>query len=208
MLNNLIGDKNLRPNPRLQDIDYSVDINSPINFDQILKNEAVRATVPESNYTQQGFSNQRYSGVKSITRKYNEFSIGDTGTFGKVSNIDIEKAFFAYFDRIYDLYPLIEGTTTLNIKYLFDSNGNRFNPRVGTFNYYNLEGTFEPGSNLLLSSNIKEDSTLSLLNTSHTVLRVGQRPTPILYTQIGGQEYTSSINFTGFQTTSTRTTYI
>lgn len=195
-LNNVSTD---RPNPRLQDIDYSIDINSPVNFNQIIKDEAVRATVPESNYTQQGFSTQRYSGVKSNTEKYNVFTIGDTGTYGKISNIDIEKAYFAYFDQIYDMYPLIEGKTTLNIKYLFDSQGNRFNPRLGTFNYFNLEGTFNPGSTLTLSNNIKEDDTLSLLNTSHTVLRVGEKPTPILYTQTGGQEYTSSINFTGFQ---------
>ena len=196
IVNNVVGD---RPNKRLQDVDYSVDVNSPINFDQIIKDEAVRATVPESNYTQQGFSTQRYEGVKSITSQYNKYSIGDTGTFGKLSNIDIEKAYFAYFDSMYDLYPLIEGTTTLNIKYIFNGQGDRFNPRVGIYNFFNLEGTFDPGSTLVLSNNSKEDETLTQLNTSHEVYTVGLKPTPILYTQTGGREYTESISFTGLQ---------
>ena len=188
-----------RPNERLQDVDYSVDINSPINFEQIIKDEAVRATVPESNYTQNGFADSRYSGSRSVTSRYNVFTAGDIGTFGRVSNIDINKAYFAYFDKIYDLYPIIEGTTTLNIKYVFDAAGNRFNPRLGDFNFFNLEGTFEPQSTLVLSNNAKEDETLQYLNTNHIVRSVGIIPTPILYTQIGGEEATGSISFTGFQ---------
>jgi len=88
-----------RPNERLQDVDYSVDILNPINFEQIIKDEAVRASVPESNYTQNGFADSRYSGSRSVTSKYNVFTSGDTGTFGRVSNIDINKAYFAYFDK-------------------------------------------------------------------------------------------------------------
>jgi hypothetical protein len=186
-----------RPNARLQDVDYSVDVLSPINFDQIITNTAVRADVPESNYTQTGYADSRYEGTRSNTTRYNIHTPGDTGTFGKVSNIDINKAYFAYFDKIYDLYPIVEGTTTLNIKYVFDAEGNRFNPRLGSFNFFNLEGTFEPESTLILSNNAKEDEALQYLNTKHIVKSVGLFPTPILYTQIGGREYTSSINFTG-----------
>ena len=188
-----------RPNERLQDVDYSVDILNPINFEQIIKDEAVRASVPESNYTQNGFADSRYSGSRSVTSKYNVFTSGDTGTFGRVSNIDINKAYFAYFDKIYDLYPIVEGTTTLNIKYVFDAQGNRFNPRLGDFNFFNLEGTFEPQSTLVLSNNAKEDESLQYLNTNHIVRSVGLIPTPILYTQTGGEEATGSISFTGFQ---------
>ena len=40
-----------RPNPNLQDVDYSIGIASPINIEQINLGTAARATVPESNYT-------------------------------------------------------------------------------------------------------------------------------------------------------------
>lgn len=194
---NIVND---RPNSRLQDVDYSSPISGsfyPVNFEQIIRDEAVRATVPESNYTQLSSINPRYAGSKSDSQQYNVFTEGDEGTFGRISNIDINKAYFGYFNKIYDLYPLLEGTTTLDIKYIFDANGNRFNPRLGSYNYYNLEGTFEDKSTLTLSTNALEDESLILLNTNHKVKHVGVLPTPILYTQIGGREYTGSISFTG-----------
>lgn len=197
LLSNIVND---RPNARLQDVDYSSPTSGslyPVNFDQILKDEAVRATVPESNYTKASSANSRYLGSRSNAQQYNIFTDGDEGTFGRISNIDINKAYFGYFNRIYDLYPLLEGTTTLDMKYIFDANGNRFNPRLGSYNYYNLEGTFEDGSTLTLSTSVKEDESLIMLNTDHRVKHVGVIPTPILYTQIGGREATGSINFTG-----------
>ena len=188
-----------RPNERLQDVDYSVDILNPINFEQIIRDKAVRATVPESNYTQTGYSEARYDGTKSNSSLINKWTQGDTGTYGKVPNIELKNAYFAYFSKIYDLYPILEGTTALEIKYLFDGQGNRFNPRLGDFNYYNLSDTFEPGSILNLSTNVKESEELILLNKEHNIKLVGKKPIPILYTQIGGREYTGSISFTGFQ---------
>jgi hypothetical protein len=197
LVSNIVND---RPNARLQDVDYSSPTSGsfyPVNFEQILRDEAVRATVPESNYTKAASANPRYLGSRSNSQQYNVFTEGDEGTFGRISNIDINKAYFGYFSKIYDLYPLLEGTTTLDIKYIFDANGNRFNPRLGSYNYYNLEGTFEDGSTLTLSTNPKEDESLIMLNTNHRVKHVGVIPTPILYSQIGGREYTGSINFTG-----------
>lgn len=197
LISNIVGD---RPNSRLQDVDYSSPVSGaiyPVNFDQIIRDEAVRATVPESNYTKLCSIYPRYAGSRSNSQQYNVFTEGDEGTFGRISNIDINKAYFGYFNKIYDLYPLLEGTTTLDVKYIFDANGNRFNPRLGSYNYYNLEGTFEDGSTLTLSTNALEDESLVLLNTNHTVKHVGVVPTPILYTQEGGREATGSINFTG-----------
>ena len=66
IINNIVGD---RPNQRLQDVDYQVNKLNPINFDQIIRDEAVRATVPESNYTQIGFANQRYFGMVDALKK-------------------------------------------------------------------------------------------------------------------------------------------
>ena len=196
LVNNVVGD---RPNARLQDVDYSVSILTPVNLAQILKDEAVRATVPESNYTQTGYSEARYDGTKSNTALYNKWTQGDTGTYGKLPNIELKNAYFAYFSKIYDLYPILEGTTALEIKYIFDANGNRFNPRLGDFNFFNLSDTFTPKSVINLSTNIKDNEELTLLNRDHNIKLVGEKPIPILYTQTGGREYTGSISFTGFK---------
>jgi len=149
-INNIVGD---RPNKRLQDVDYSIDVNSPINFDQIIKDEAVRATVPESNFTQLGFANQRYFGSSTSRRNVNEYNEEDdvdssnkqfysedsTGEYinsgkgpslGKVPNVELKNSYISYFNKIVDPYPLVNGKTAYYVKYLIDEAGTVFDPTL------------------------------------------------------------------------------
>jgi len=162
-INNIVGD---RPNKRLQDVDYSIDVNSPINFDQIIKDEAVRATVPESNFTQLGFANQRYFGSSTSRRNVNEYNEEDdvdssnkqfysedsTGEYinsgkgpslGKVPNVELKNSYISYFNKIVDPYPLVNGKTAYYVKYLIDEAGTVFDPTLSDNNFSLFERTYQ-----------------------------------------------------------------
>ena len=63
------------------------------------------------------------------------------GVYGKVPNISLNKAYSAYFNRIYETYPLLNNKTAFEVKYVIDENGNATQPRVSDFTYFNLEGS-------------------------------------------------------------------
>ena len=223
IINNIAGD---RPNQRLQDVDYSVDILSPINFEQILKNEAVRATVPESNYTQLGFANQRYFGSSTTREEINEFrpfspidtknkiwyennpllsSMGDGPSLGKIPNVELKNAYVAYFNKIIDPYPTLNGKTAYYVRYLIDENGTVFDPTLSDINYSIFEGTFQsqdydskPTRVKASLQTISEAKELSQLNKGlANTFEVGKYPVPILLTQTSSLGHVSSIPLSG-----------
>ena len=224
-VNNIVGD---RPNKRLQDVDYSVDVNSPINFDQIIKDEAVRATVPESNFTQLGFANQRYFGSSTSRRNINEYNQNDdvdssnkqfysedtTGeninsgkgpNLGKVPNIELKNGYIAYFNKLIDPYPLVNGKTAYYVKYLIDESGTVFDPTLSDINFSILEGTFKlqdydqkPTRTKVSLQNIDEVKELSRLNKGiSSTFKVGEYPVPILYSQTSSLGHTNNIILSG-----------
>jgi len=163
-INNIVGD---RPNERLQDVDYSIDINHPINFDQIIKDEAVRATVPESNFTQLGFANQRYFGSSTTREEINEFrdgsdydvnnkfyykdditnpnllNAGKGPKLGNLPNVELNNSYISYFNKIVDPYPLVNGKTAYYVKYLVDESGTVFDPTLSDNNFSLFERTYQ-----------------------------------------------------------------
>ena len=224
-INNIVGD---RPNKRLQDVDYSVDVNSPINFDQIIKDEAVRATIPESNFTQLGFANQRYFGSSTSRRKVNEYNeldevdvnnkhfyatdkspdlinAGKGPSLGKEPNVELKNGYIAYFNKIIDPYPVINGKTAYYVKYLIDENGTVFDPTLSDINFSILEGTFklqdydlEPTRAKVSLQNIEKVKELSKLNEGiSSTFKTGQYPVPILYSQTSSLGHTSNIILSG-----------
>jgi len=224
-INNVVGD---RPNERLQDVDYSVDVNSPINFDQIIKDEAVRATVPESNFTQLGFANQRYFGSSTSRRKVNEYNeldevdtnnkqfyaadkpsnlinAGKGPSLGKEPNVELKNGYIAYFNKLIDPYPLVNGKTAYYVKYLIDENGTVFDPTLSDINFSILENTFklqdydlEPTRTKVSLQNIEEVKELSKLNEGISpTFKVGQYPVPILYSQTSSLGHTNNIILSG-----------
>ena len=222
LVNNVIGD---RPNARLQDVDYSVDILTPVNFDQILKDEAVRASIPESNYTQIGFTNQRYFG-SSITRdqvnEYNENSNvdllnkfiytnletsnqGKGPLLGKIPNVELKNSYIAYFNKIIDPYPTLNGKTAYYIKYLIDETGTIFDPTLSDINFSIFEKTFQlydydkkPTRVKTSLQSIEEAKELSQLNKGlSNTFKLGQYPSPILYSQNSSTSHVNIIPLSG-----------
>ena len=226
LVNNVVGD---RPNARLQDVDYSVNILTPVNFDQILKDEAVRATVPESNYTQIGFTNQRYIGSSTSRRQVNEFNesdeidvnnkffyVGDVQDIGfinkgkgpklgKIPNVELKNGYIAYFNRVIDPYPTLNGKTAYYVKYLIDETGTIFDPTLSDINFSIFEKTFQlydydlkPTRVKASLQSIEEAKELSQLNKGlSNTFKLGQYPTPILYTQTSSLGHTNNIILSG-----------
>ena len=223
LINNITGD---RPNQRLQDVDYSVDILNPINFDQIIKDEAVRATVPESNYTQIGFTNQRYFGSSTTREEINEYrplspidsnnkiyydkspaliNTGKGPSLGKVPNIELKNGYIAYFNKLIDPYPTLNGKTAYYVKYLIDETGTIFNPTLSDINYSIFEGTFQtydydskPTRVKTSLQNIEEAKELSQLNKGlANTFEIGKYPVPILLTQTSSLGHVNSIPLSG-----------
>ena len=222
-LNNIVGD---RPNERLQDVDYSVDALNPINFEQIIRNEAVRATVPESNYTQLGFSNQRYNGSSTTREKINEYlplseidsnnrlvydkfigysDYGKGPKLGKEPNIELNNAYIGYFNKIIDPYPTLNNKTAYYVKYMIDENGTIFEPSLSDINYSILSNTFrlqdydlKPTRANTSIQNIEEAKELSRLEKGvSSTFKVGEYPVPILYTQTSSLGHVNEISLSG-----------
>ena len=114
------------------DVDYNNQSGSiiPVNQEQILENIAVKAAVPDSNYTALSSINPRYNGVKSTSAQLNVWNVGDTGTYGKNPTVELRDAYFGYFNDISDPYPNINSLTQVNISYLIDEQGNALPPSL------------------------------------------------------------------------------
>jgi hypothetical protein len=163
LLNNAIEP---RTNEWLQDVDYSVNAITPVNFDQLINFTATKAAVPQSNYTQLGFVNSRYAGSSTTRNQINEYdplSIVDTenkslysdgpssffinkgkgAPLGKIPNVELNNAYIAYFNRIIDPYPLLNNRVAYYVKYLIDEGGNVLDPNVSNINFSIFEGTFQ-----------------------------------------------------------------
>jgi len=155
-----------RTNDWLQDVDYSVNAITPVNFVQILSGSATKAAIPQSNYTQLGFVNSRYVGSSTTRDNINEYSSqGDSDpinkflysdepspfyvnrgkgpTFGKIPNVELNNAYIAYFNEIIDPYPLLNNKVAYYVKYLIDEKGNVLDPNVSNINFSIFKDTFQ-----------------------------------------------------------------
>jgi hypothetical protein len=155
-----------RINEWLQDVDYSVNAITPVNFDQLINFTATKAAVPQSNYTQLGFVHSRYVGSSTTRDKINEYnplSLIDTEnklvysdetsavyinkgkgpSLGKVPNVELNNAYIAYFNKVIDPYPILNNKVAYYTKYLIDSGGNILDPSVSNINFSILQDTFQ-----------------------------------------------------------------
>ena len=155
-----------RINEWLQDVDYSVNAITPINFNQLINFTATKAAVPQSNYTQLGFVNSRYVGSSTTRDNINEYdptgssdpinkflysdnpssffvNRGKGPTFGKIPNVELNNAYIAYFNRIIDPYPLLNNKVAYYVQYLIDEGGNALNPNISDINFSIFRDTFQ-----------------------------------------------------------------
>lgn len=186
-----------RSNTKVMDIDYSGDITNPINFNQLIKYTATKATVPDSYYTQKPHILPRYIGSKSSAEDVNSI-FGLVGGYGQSPVIDYERAFFAYSDQVIDLYPLVNNKTLFNIKYLIDANGNALQPNLSKFTGFDVRGTWDEGGQGRVGINQIPGSTqFDTLNGSQDIFKVAKQPIPILYSQNGSSTYSNFVPIIG-----------
>ena len=82
----LLGNyNNQRKSTYIMDVDYNNASGPviPVNQNQILENVAVRAAVPDSNYTSKVWTIPRYTGSRSVCKEINVYTYGDFGTYGQ-----------------------------------------------------------------------------------------------------------------------------
>ena len=194
LLNNF---SDARLNNRLQDVDYNFGSVTPSNWQQIIDYSASRAAVPESNYSQMNVINGRYIGTKIASSEYNIWSPGDQGTYGKLPSIDINKNSLAYFNKLYDPYPLLNNKTIYNLQYLINDTGKVVQPKLSQIGLYDVQGNFE--ATPVIRNGVVEynnDAVVSLvgetpesllpLQGQKPIFKIISRPTPILYSQKSG----------------------
>ena len=203
LLNNFV---NQRPNSYYMDIDYNYQSTgsyihysnslAPVNYVQIMSGSAVRAAIPDSNYTTLGSINPRYLGSKSTSLKLNTWNPGDEGTYGKLPTVELRDALFGYFNDLDDPYPIINGLTRVNLNYLIDEQSNALPPSLDPLSIDTFNQVFPKGNSTKLAAqsgknNFKELGVLSNIERSMEYL------TPIMYSQVSGDNYTNAIPLSG-----------
>ena len=187
-----------RSNTFLMDVDYSSQSGPiiPINQKQILLNSAVKATVPDSNYTSLRSINPRYNGVKSTSAQLNVWNVGDTGTFGKLPTIELRDAFFGYFNDLDDPYPNINGLTRVNLNYLIDEQGNALPPSLEPLAIDTFKSVF-PNTTLGKIAAKSGESQYKTLGDPAPIERIMQYVSPVIYSQNSSNNYTTVIPLSG-----------
>ena len=195
MLNNFILQ---RQSNFIMDVDYNNQSGSiiPVNQEQILEGIAVRAAVPDSNYTALSSINPRYNGVKSTSAKLNVWSIGDFGTYGKTPTVELRDAYFGYFNDLDDPYPNINGLTRVNLSYLVDEQGNALPPSLEPITIDTFNAVF-PNTTVGKLAVRDINSKYQDLGSPSAISRTMEYVTPICYSQNSGENYTNSIPLSG-----------
>ena len=183
LLNNA---ERVRKHNLFMDVDYSAGSTEPVNFDLIIDRNATKADVQFSNYTTRRHVIPRYEGSKSTSQTINKWSRGDVGTFGKLPTVESLKRMIAYSDGssggIGGWPPERMNASTIFIRYLIDENGDVKIPNTSENSLQDVQGTFQMGERVLISSQTAGSGEAT---SYRTIIRGGQRIEPILYTQSG-----------------------
>ncbi len=195
----LINNYNLqRQNSYLMDVDYNNESGPiiPVNQAQILANTAIKAAIPDSNYTMKSCIIPRYLGSKSTSKYLNQWSVGDIGTFGKNPTIELRDAFFGYFNDLDDPYPNINGVTRVNLNYLIDEQGNALPPSLDRLSIDTFESVFPSTTTAKLAVKSGKQAYQPLGNPA-VISRLMKFVTPIMYSQNSSNNYTNLIPLSG-----------
>ena len=204
-INNISAD---RENSLYMDVDYQTGLYIPTNQEQIQNRTAQKADVADSNYTMARSIQPRYEGSFQSSFDLNSIN-GLEGGYG-LPPIDYQTAFFGYANEVTAPYPMINGTTQANIKYLIDGSGKETQPNLSTWASYDLESTFQVFSTDPETGDIKyfnrariainpdEQQTQYLaLQGSQQLREVAKRAEPVVYSQTSSAGYATDIPFGG-----------
>jgi hypothetical protein len=178
LINNVLVD---RLSSIYQDVDYSTGIYTPTNFDLLISGNALKAAVQDSNYTSKRVILPRYEGSKSTSQYLNQWTPGDSGTYGKLPTIESLKTMVAYCDDIGGWPPERENASAAFVKYLIKADGSVVIPNTTPNSLADNQETFETGENVL----VQFTGTGNQATPIRKVIRGGVRIEPILYSQYG-----------------------
>jgi len=191
--NAIIGNAtDIREGTLYQDIDYSSNTVTPVNFQAILSGSATKATVPDSNYSTKRITIPRYDGSRSETALDTSFNSPTIrGGLGTLPNVEQDRAYFAYFNYIKGTSPEwgndIKDRTSLSIRYFIDENGNVIEP-TNDSNNVNLgicRQTFTENESGVFSFDDQTGASLNSQNIQgeQIIFKSGKRIVPIIYSQ-------------------------
>jgi hypothetical protein len=183
---------NPRPNPYIQDVDYSFGATVPVNNGYLLSGSATRGTVPVSNYTTKRIVNPRYDGVKNTSTQLNVWTSSslNEGNYGKTPSMESLKTAVAYCESIPGWPPEHIDASSANIIYLIHADGTVTKPNVSENSLEITQGNFISGERVVISYSNTGGSTSTVGGTdqnlsSREIIRGGSRIEPILYNQKG-----------------------
>ena len=218
LLNNYQND---RLNSVVMAVDYSTNIMTPVNFNELVVFSASRAAIPDSFYSSKANTIPRYLGSRLDSSRINYYTPDDTiakDGLGQVPTINLTNAYIGFFTDIIDPYPVVNNKTSYYIKYLIDSEGQLFDPGLSAASYYNLIGTFKDRDGFLpsetetiqtvptaVSAAVRKPQNrtgelapeLARLEAYAGVYRSGVNPIPVIYSQTSSNGYVTEIPFTG-----------
>jgi hypothetical protein len=188
----------LRPNNLIQQVDYTTNIYTPINFQAILSGSAQKSTVPASNYSTFGWNLLRYEGSRTQANAVNTTDGLQGSGYGELPVIDYKRAYFAYCDQVLDPYPILNNKTQFNIKYLINGAGDALSPLLSAYTAFDVEGTWDEGGTGSIAINqISGSSQYDQLNGFQQMTKVAKAPQPVLYSQTSSNGYASYIPLDG-----------
>jgi len=187
-----------RTNPQIQEVDYSTNIYTPINFQNILSGSAQKSSVPESNYSSFSWNVNRYEGSRTQANGVNTTDGIQGSGYGELPVIDYKRVYFAYCDQVLDPYPVLNNRTQFNIKYLINAAGDALSPILSPYTAFDVQGTWdEGGSGSVAINQISGSSQYDQLNGFQQIVNVANAPQPILYSQTSSNAYTNFIPLDG-----------
>ena len=159
-----------------QEVDYSTNQLTPVNFAQLISGSAYPASVQDSNYTTTRVINPRYVGSKNTTDNVNNPNTSQVLSIQNSQNVELGPTLLGY-PSVSDgvqlgLYyywaggadPELPGKTAFQIKFMFDQYGNVFEPNVSSSYYYDLLYAFEQNSQVNVIPYNPQNSNTQALN--------------------------------------------
>ena len=187
-----------RLNDKLMQVSYNNQTGSllPVNFAQIISGSAVKAAVPQSNYTIKRVKDPRYDGVKTTSQFLNIWSPLDTNTYGQLPVIELRSAYMGYFNSVNPLYPLVNNVSQLNFTHLIDQDENAIPPSLQEGIGLNiLNSTFTQNTDVSISIQSGSNNFIPF-NDQFEVLQLGAEPVVISYSTNGPSSSAAAIPIT------------
>ena len=166
-----------------QDVDYSTNLMTPVNFDLLISGSALKAEVQDSNYTLKRHILPRYEGSKSTSQFLNVFTRGDKGNYGTAPTVEQLDTLVAYADWTGGYLPEHNNAFGAHLKYLIKSNGDVVIPGSTPNSLEDNKNIFNTGDLIEISSETQTSNGDP--GELRSVIRGGKRITPILTNQHG-----------------------